>query len=60
MNGFVLFIRKAYESLGYHWVTWAQFSFKYLHSTTIPLDEPILDQRSSYIHELHSLTRRYT
>ena len=23
----------------------------YLHSTTISLDEPILDQRSSYTHE---------
>ena len=30
-----------------------------LHSTTISLDEPILDRQSSYTHERHSFTRRY-
>ena len=31
----------------------------YLHSPTVSLDEPILDQRGSYTDERHSFTRRY-
>ena len=32
---------------------------KYLHPTTISLDDLILNRRSSYTHERHSFTRHY-
>ena len=36
-----------------------KYMIVYLHSSTISLDEPILDKQGSYFDERHSFTRRY-
>ena len=55
----ILFITWKTYSMTIH-VTIGGDHLKYLYSSTISLTEPILDRRGSYIHELHSLTRRYS
>ena len=43
----------------YNISVWLHFICKYLHLSTISLDEPILDRRGSYTYGQHSFTRPY-